>query len=156
MKVIPTWKLVRGQWVALGLLVSACASSQGTRAQPPVDLGSPADVHTPIGPHDGFLVGRCTVWGHAASFVQGTGSERIVPDDVKEWSEAAKTRLRSMAPGFVVASGFGRGCNGGGLTVDVDSWRTIDKVIDIVGWSLRRSDASDTITIEVTGPMYLQ
>ena len=156
MQMISTRDLVRGTWLVLGLLAPACATGEGTRAQPREDIGSPADMHTPIGPHDGFLVGSCMVRGRAAMFVQGTGSERILPEDVKKWSEAAKTRLRriALAPGSV-ATGFGMGCNGGGLIVDVENWRKIDTVIDVIGWSLRRSDASDTVTIYVTGPVTL-
>ena len=112
------------------------------------DLGTPADMKTPLGAHDGYVVGQCLVLGQLRVFVRGTGTERILPLDVRRWEPLAMERLRKL--GYAGHSrGFGQGCEGGGMIVTIESWKKMDWAIATTGEALRDANVSDVVTLEV-------
>jgi len=137
--------------VVVALAVHCASNRKLEKAPVPVDVGSPSDVHTQLGQHDGFVLGTCEIIGHQHFFVQGSGAKRLLPEDVQQWSEGAKVRLRAFATAqpWVTATAFGKGCNGGGTISYVDNWRNLDSVIQIVGPRLSRY--SDIVTFVVSG-----
>jgi hypothetical protein len=114
-----------------------------------VDLGSPADVHTSEGSADGFVVGTCELDGYRVFYVQGLGQVRALSKDPNEWTPEAMERARALL-GAAPTSGFGRGCNGGGVNLWVDHYRKVDAVIEAVGASLRSHGLADTVTVRVS------
>jgi hypothetical protein len=133
----------------------ACASRSPSKERAHYDLGSPSDMRTALGSHDGYVVGKCTVRQREYIFVKGTGSERILSPDWKSWTPLAMERLRVIGQGLGQGSGFGPACEGGGLIVFIESWRLMDKNIELIGESLKAANVSDAVTLEVSGPTVL-
>jgi hypothetical protein len=134
----------------LVLLGANCASQQKLEKKMVAeDLGSPANVQTPLGKHDGFTVGSCEMGTGTFFFVQGGGAKRLLSDNPEEWSEGGKVRLRAIsAPQpWVIRTAFGKGCNGGAAISYVDNWRNMDSVLQKVGPNLSRY--SDVVTFVV-------
>jgi hypothetical protein len=127
-----------------------CATHQKLESRPVAeDLGSPANVQTPLGKHDGFVVGACEMGTSTFFFVQGSGARRLLSDDPEKWSEGGKVRLRAIsAPQpWVIGTAFGKGCGGGVAISYVDNWRDMDSVLQKVGPNLSRY--SDVVTFVV-------
>jgi len=113
-------------------------------------------MHTALGPHDGYVVGKCTIRDEHYIYVKGTGSERLLADDYRTWSEVDRERLRKVGATVGHGSGFGRGCEHGGLIVWLESWRLMDLAIETAGERLVRANLSDVVTFEVEStPMLL-
>jgi hypothetical protein len=136
--------------VMLALFDVTCASTSTRSTAPKDHFGSPADVQTALGDHDGFVVGKCTLWERPCVFVQGKGSERILPPDAEDWTPLAMERLRKLLYVSGHSRGFGRGCRGGGVIVEVESWKMMDASIEATGTNLRLANVSDTVTLCVS------
>ena len=108
-------------------------------------------MRTALGSHDGYVVGKCTEREREYIFVKGTGSERILPPDSKNWTPLAMERLRKLGRGLGHGSSFERACEGGGLMVSIESWRLMDENIEFIGERLKAANVSDAVTLEVSG-----
>lgn len=137
------------------LLLAACAhDAAAPRPSPPPPpapaplppLGTPAEVHTPAGPYDGYEVDdSCRDPGTRG--VRGLGARQLpaITGDghaFNAWADALGSEAEHALAPIVVGVGFGIGCHDHdrAFTVYVRTYREIDPAIEQLGRFIRDRD----------------
>lgn len=135
----------------LALVVAACCRPS---APPPVrfaPFGSPADVTTAAGDHDGYRI--TTACGRHAYGVVGLGDKPAASVDaltaIKD--ELAGPALRALDPDGGI--GWGRACAGSGLVVTLSSWRHVDPALARFGLLVRLAGVHLEVAIRIARPI---
>lgn len=145
--------------MCLGSLTACATYSEDTRRPSAVRSmpaqGSPADVLTPAGVHDGYRVSKQCRRQSCVGVVASDGSRQFVGDDQRVLT-TFRAELLHACSGLrsLVSSGIAGACDEQSrpeLVMWLYDWHEVDGAITCVGRELVRTTADDTVSICV-GP----